>query len=150
MKRKSKKSKKPRLSDRVAARIRNCKNKDYERLTVEKLAEEFEVTPEHLSRVFHRDYYTTIQKFIIHEKVRRGFEIITKSPGITSKKVAEKLDYSDGGSFTKAFKSCFPVTPAKLSRILAEQDKKRKERKKRMEEAAKKNRKVESEGSENR
>lgn len=147
MKKKSKKSKKPRLSDRVAARVRNCKNKDYERMTVEKLAEEFGVTPEHLSRVFRRDYFTTIQKFIIHEKVRRGFEIITKSPGITSKKVAEKLDYSDGGSFTKAFKSCFPLTPAKLSRILAEQDKKRK---KRMEEAAKKNRKVELDGSENR
>lgn len=55
--------------------------------------------------------------------------------------------YGPGGSFTKAFKSCFPLTPAKLSRICAEQDKKRK---KRMEEAAKKNRKVELDGSENR
>lgn len=135
MKKKSKKSKKPRLSDRAAARVRNCKNKDYERMTVEKLAEEFGVTPEHLSREFRRDYHTTIQKFIIREKVSRGFEIITKSPGITSKKVAEKLDYSDGGSFTKAFKSRFPLSPAKLSRLCAEQEKKIK---KKMKENAKK------------
>lgn len=96
-----KKNKRNPLSDRAAEIVRCCKNKDYEILTVSWLAEQLGVTPEHLSRVFRRDYNSSLQRYIIRAKLDRAIDIVAKKPGIKMAELAEKLGYSSSGYLNK-------------------------------------------------
>jgi AraC-like DNA-binding protein len=98
------------LSDRAAGIIRDCKNEDYEKLTVRWLAEQLDVTPEHLSRVFVQDYNCSLQEYIVRTKINRGRDIVARNPRIKMADLAKKLGYSSSGYLNRVCaRYCLPT-----------------------------------------
>ena len=76
----------------------------------------------YLSNVFSEATYTTIENFIILQKIERAKQLITTNE-LTFTEIAWKLNYSSMAHFSLQFKNTTGLTPSAFQRIIKNREK---------------------------
>lgn len=80
------------------------------RITVEQLAEELDVNPSYLSRLFHKEIGVSLSDFILNQKIETAKRMLAYSE-FSSAEIAQTLAFSSQSHFTKVFKDAVGMTP---------------------------------------
>ncbi len=81
------------------------------------LSEKLNYTYGYLANIFSEIGYSTIENFIIIQKVERAKHLITKTD-LNLSEIAWKLNYSSPGHFSTQFKNATGLTPTVFKRII--------------------------------
>lgn len=81
-----------------------------EDLSLQVIAEKFNVTPQYFSRYFKETFQVTFLKFLTDIRLEQALEDVVNSPDTLSK-IALSHGFPNQISFTKSFKAHFGVTP---------------------------------------
>ncbi len=100
----------PGKRDLVAATESYIKAHIDEPLTVEELAAQVYVNPEHLSRLFKKKHHKTLIEYITSERMQLAAAMLRESR-MTVSAVSAKVGYPNYSYFTRIFKKYFGVTP---------------------------------------
>ncbi|NIM15194.1 MAG: helix-turn-helix domain-containing protein [Candidatus Aminicenantes bacterium] len=107
-----KEKQKNKLSRRAAQKVDNASTEELAAMTVNSLANELDVTPEHLSRTFTADYECHLKDYIEDAKMNKAEDLL-KNTDLQVKEIAKRLDYSKPGYFSDVFKKHKGVSPKK-------------------------------------
>ncbi|WP_334352113.1 AraC family transcriptional regulator [Companilactobacillus sp. HBUAS56257] len=108
-------SKNPLTSTKVAEWIRiNISNN----LTVQQVADTFELNPSYLSRLFKRETGTSIKSYIINMKIEFAKYLLV-STSLQISEIAEKSYFSDDKQFLHTFKKKTGTTPSKFRKNIS-------------------------------
>lgn len=95
-------------------RVRQYITQNYMTLhTIEEAAEQCDLTPIHLSRLFRRFAGLGAYQFLLRQKMDRAAELLLEDRMLV-KDVAERLGFSDAFQFSRAFKRIHGLAPKKL------------------------------------
>ncbi|TWT92636.1 helix-turn-helix transcriptional regulator [Neorhodopirellula pilleata] len=81
--------------------------------TIEELAQQCDLTPIHLSRLFRRFAGTGAYQYLLRKKMNRAAELLVEDQMLV-KQVALQLGFSDAFQFSRAFKRIFGIPPKHL------------------------------------
>ena len=84
-------------------------------LNLSRTAQRFGYCPEHLSRKFHAEVGIPFRQYCDQLRMRRAIGFLQEGVSITE--TAERLGYSDPGSFIRAFRSLYALTPGAYIRL---------------------------------
>ena len=104
---------KNKLSRRTAQKVDNATVEELAAMTVNSLANESDVTPEHLSRTFRADYECHLKDYIEEAKMNKAEDLL-KNTDLQVKEIAKHLDYSKPDYFSDIFKKHKGVSPGKF------------------------------------
>ncbi len=96
--------------------IISCENKAFSTITAGWLARKVGMTPPNLSRAFKKETNRTLQEFLILEKVKRAYSLITNRSDLFIKDIAAELDYNSTSQFIIAFTKYTGISPGRLRR----------------------------------
>ena len=91
-------------------KLPNAKNSAY-------LADKLNMSYWHISNLFSEVTYTSIENFIILQKVERAKQLMSTNE-LTFTEIAWKLNYSSVAHFSAQFKNATGLTPSSFQRIL--------------------------------
>lgn len=91
-------------------KLPNAKNSAY-------LADKLNMSYWHISNLFSEVTYTSIENFIILQKVERA-KLLMSTNELTFTEIAWKLNYSSVAHFSAQFKNATGLTPSSFQRIL--------------------------------
>jgi two-component system response regulator YesN len=110
---------KPDLVNRTIAYIEN----HYDgQLTIGHIAEEFNVTPNHLSSLFHKRTGTTFVQYVTRLRMLKAKELLA-DPRVQVQQAAERVGYFSSRHFTKLFKEFFGCSPSEYKINIHAKDK---------------------------
>ncbi len=81
-----------------------------ENLTVENLASQFHVSPDHLTRTFKKRFTKTVIEYITDQRMYLASELIRKS-NLSITMISAKVGYNNYSYFTKVFRKHFGMSP---------------------------------------
>ncbi len=91
--------------------IRNkMESSDIDKLSVEYLAREANISPSHLSRIFKKYSHQSAKSILTQRQMQKAVRMMLIE-GKLIKQVAFELGYADAYSFSKAFKRCMGFSP---------------------------------------
>ena len=90
------------------------------RLTLAELAKNAHLSEYHFHRLFKRYSSETLNGFITRVKLERSGIFLRVNRSVSITEIAYRYGYSDSGSYSRAFKKHFGVSPARFRK---EQDK---------------------------
>lgn len=82
-----------------------------EKITLESLAHEFNISPSHLSRIFTKAYHISPINYLIHSRITYATEYLLKSD-LTVTEIAEEVGYDNPTHFTNMFIKRIGCTPS--------------------------------------
>ncbi|MDR0885391.1 MAG: AraC family transcriptional regulator [Clostridiales Family XIII bacterium] len=85
-------------------------------ISLDTLAEELFVSPNHLSRVFSEHVGVSPIKYLIHTRLHHARELL-RNEDINVKEVAEAVGYHDAYHFSKLFKKYYGLPPSRAKEI---------------------------------
>ncbi|MCP4786805.1 MAG: AraC family transcriptional regulator [Fuerstiella sp.] len=95
-------------------RARNHIDEAFVRLhTIEQVADECDVTPVHLSRLFGRFSDCGAYEYLLRRRMNHAAGLMM-SEGLLVKEVAQRLDFRDAYQFSRAFKRVYGIPPSQL------------------------------------
>jgi AraC family transcriptional regulator, arabinose operon regulatory protein len=86
-----------------------------ENLNVSTIAEEIDISVEHLCRVFHKETGMTPYTYITRQKVRRACELL-HGTNLSCKEICARLQYDNTSHFARTFRRIAGVTPTEFRR----------------------------------
>jgi AraC-like DNA-binding protein len=97
--------------------VRRCRSKVdemlFETCNAGTLAESLGVSPEHLSRVFHKETGETLYRFLLRRKIDQAC-VMLKESGATCRDVALSLGFEPGSHFARIFRRVVGMTPGEF------------------------------------
>lgn len=91
--------------------------KNYHRdLTLEDIANEVYLTTIYLSNIFKKETGCTVMEYVTRLRMKEARELLSQSPAIKIKDIAERLGYRNVQSFIRYFKIYYGVTPVEFRR----------------------------------
>ncbi len=87
----------------------------HEHLTVEDLAREGNVTPEHLIRLFRKDENMTPAQYLWNYRIERGLELL-RSSGLSIGEIADRTGFKTSYHFARLVKRHSGLTPTEVRR----------------------------------
>ena len=101
-------------NDLVTARLERCTRfiheHLHEELTLERLADEVALSPDHLSHTFSRFFRTTLTRYVTEARMKHAAEML-QSTALPLKEIAARIGYSDEFYFSKVFKRFHGMPP---------------------------------------
>ncbi|MFK7695148.1 helix-turn-helix domain-containing protein [Paenibacillus sp. HJGM_3] len=89
-------------------------------ISLQLVAEEFRISPSHLSRMFKEQTGKTFSDYLLEHRMHRAKEWLTHT-SMPIKDIADQLSYTNVTNFTRAYKQFFGTSPGKYrSRTLSE------------------------------
>ena len=85
------------------------------RLSVTDIANAMNLNSRYLSRIFKQEKGVTIQEYIINYKIKKAQTLLSK--GFNVSETAKAVGYDDVFTFSKIFKKCTGISPAKYKGI---------------------------------
>ena len=82
-------------------------------LQTEKLAERFNISREHLSRVFCQETGTSLHEYIIRIRLKMAVNLLLQTR-LSSKEIADRCGWKDYSNFYRIFKQRFKCPPLQL------------------------------------
>jgi AraC-like DNA-binding protein/mannose-6-phosphate isomerase-like protein (cupin superfamily) len=82
-----------------------------QRLTLEILARQMGLSPEHFCRIFSRDFELTPMRYVIHKRVQLAQHLLCQS-AMKHYEICERCGFSDPFHFSKTFKQTVGLTPS--------------------------------------
>lgn len=86
---------------------------DFRRFSISRLAEQLDVSREHLSRVFRQQMGTSIHDYVVRCKMNLASRLL-KQTTLSHKRIAAQLGYASQANFSRCFKSAFNMTPSQF------------------------------------
>lgn len=87
-----------------------------EKITINELAKEVNVSREHFSRLFKEKYNISPHKYIARSRLKLAETMLTTTD-LTITQIAEALSFSDIYTFSKTFKSIYRVSPSEFRKL---------------------------------
>ncbi|GAB2021278.1 hypothetical protein RyT2_03520 [Pseudolactococcus yaeyamensis] len=84
---------------------------EFSEFTVETLAKELFVSPQYLSKIFHRFTGKSTIKFLTDLKIDKAKKILTLQPNLSITELANTLGFSSSSHFIATFKKYTTITP---------------------------------------
>ncbi|TDF89805.1 response regulator transcription factor [Paenibacillus piri] len=84
-------------------------------ITLGRVAEQFSVTPNHLSSLFHKRTGTTFMQYVTKLRMLKAKELLS-DPSIQVQQAAEQVGYFSSRHFTKLFKEFFECYPSEFKK----------------------------------
>lgn len=100
-----------RLSDRLIRYIATRKDEQFGALSVNKLAEEFNIDRFKLSRTFKAERKETLDDFLANERMYRSAFILSSGENIPIKELARLMGFRSDDYFVRVFRQFFGMTP---------------------------------------
>ena len=85
-------------------------------LTLEDIANEVYLTTIYLSNLFKKETGCTVMEYVTRLRMKEARELLSQSPAIKIKDIAERLGYRNVQSFIRYFKIYYGVTPVEFRR----------------------------------
>lgn len=82
-----------------------------EPISLSMIADNFDITPQYLSHIFHRQTGTSYIKYVTHFRLKQAATLLTEMSDVKIYEVAEKVGYENVKHFMYIFKKHFGVTP---------------------------------------
>ena len=70
-----------------------------------------------LRRLFKTSQSISLERFILREKLHRAAFILEREPGISVKKLSERLGFPEVEHFSKAFEDYLAITPGRYKEL---------------------------------
>ena len=83
-------------------------------ISLDIVAEEFNISSSHLSRIFNRCSGTSFSEFVKNRKLEKAAELILKEKNMNISDIEVKLGYLTPAYFSKLFKGKYGMTPAQF------------------------------------
>ena len=83
-------------------------------ISLDIVAEEFNISSSHLSRIFNRCSGTSFSEFVKDRKLEKAAELIMKEKNVNISDIEVKLGYLTPAYFSKLFKEKYGMTPAQF------------------------------------
>jgi AraC-like DNA-binding protein len=83
-------------------------------ISLDIVAEEFNISSSHLSRIFNRCSGTSFSEFVKNKKLEKAAELIMKEKNVNISDIEVKLGYLTPAYFSKLFKEKYGMTPAQF------------------------------------
>ncbi|WEK21347.1 MAG: AraC family transcriptional regulator [Candidatus Pedobacter colombiensis] len=87
----------------------------HESLSIERIAEQFNLSPSTLQRRFKKQYKVPMHKFILQQRMDKAMEML-KEGSHSIADVRLNVGYHDPANFTTAFIKYFHVSPSHVSK----------------------------------
>lgn len=97
------------LIDNISDYIKENLDKD---LSLSSVADTFQISSAHLSRVFKQSLNINFNAFLTNLKLEKAAELLLKEPKLSINKIAENLGYYSTPYFTQRFKERYGFTPS--------------------------------------
>lgn len=82
-------------------------------LTLQLLAEQVNLAPSYLSRIFNQELHKSISQFILELRLQKGYDLIQRTK-MSISEIAEHVGFSEQSYFTQCFKKYYGNTPLRL------------------------------------
>lgn len=92
-------------------------------LSVASLAENLNISPAHLSRIFKRNTGVGVLEYIHQSRVKRAKELLEKEDELMLKEVAEMVGFANQATFIRVFKNYEGITPGQFKERMLMQKK---------------------------
>lgn len=93
-------------------------NDNIETVTLYSVADEFNISSAHLSRVFKENMDINFSDYVTEKKLLKATELLKENPSITVTDLSKKLGYNTPSYFSTKFKERFGVTPSVYKKSL--------------------------------
>ncbi len=107
------------ISDQVSSYIEALPLEQLAVLTVELLAEKFDISSSYLVRVFKKEKNISLSRYILMTKIERSTELLRLNLDVQINDVARTLGFHQPESYLRAFEQIKGVTPYKYKSISA-------------------------------
>jgi AraC-like DNA-binding protein len=87
-----------------------------ENINATDVAQELNVSREHLTRVFRQQVGVTPYQYILRQKIRKACGLL-KETTLTSKEISAQLGYENPAHFTRAFRKVMHMTPTRFRAV---------------------------------
>jgi len=101
------------ISDSVVEYILSCNIKDLENITVNSIAQKFNLNRCYLSQRFKFDKDFSLHEYIVMVKILRSLLLLETDETITVEDLSRKMGFSSADYFTRLFKKKIGTTPGK-------------------------------------
>ncbi|NIM12985.1 MAG: helix-turn-helix domain-containing protein [Candidatus Aminicenantes bacterium] len=122
---------KQQLHCRVVECVLNVSPNDYWKVNSEWVAQQLEVTPEHLSRTFLKETCYYLQSFLEGQKIYWSINLLRKNRDLQVRELAEIIGYNNVNHFILLFKKYMGLTPGRFRKVVLNSQIKRKKLNKR-------------------
>lgn len=85
-------------------------------LSVNKIGEQFQLTPAYMSKLFKEQTGVSIPDYINDIRIRKAKELLKESRH-TIGQIAERIGYNNSNAFIRSFKRCEGVTPGQFKEV---------------------------------
>ncbi len=104
-------------NDKLAFKIKEYLDKNYlEELTLEEMAETFNLSTIHLIRVFKKEFGLPIHSYILNKKVHYAKELLSSNKSIVE--VALQSGFFDQSHLNRSFKRVFQLSPKEFQKSI--------------------------------
>ena len=97
--------------------IIGCSSSEVAVLTVKNLARKLDVSPEHLSRTFHKNFGIHLKEYLLREKITRSQFMLVENRELTVNNVGRYFDFNSGDYFIRVFKKYVGMTPGRYRQM---------------------------------
>lgn len=103
-----------RLADEIAGYITTHLDED---LTTQTVAEYFEVSREHLSRIFHQHHGITYQQYVLNQRMAAARGLLTKENNYSLLDIALAVGFQSHAHFSRVFHKHAGITPGQFRKL---------------------------------
>lgn len=86
-------------------------------LTVSDLARQVFVTPQYLSRLFHKYLDSSTYEYLLNFRIAKAKELLMSRPSMEIQQVATKVGFGDSSHFIASFKKATGMTPYEFKKL---------------------------------
>ena len=86
-------------------------------LTIEKLSRQVFITPQYLSRLFHRYLNCSAYEYLTSYRLSKAKELLITAPRLEIQEIARRTGFTDSSHFIAVFKKAVGVTPLEFRRL---------------------------------
>ncbi|RAV21147.1 hypothetical protein DQG23_10800 [Paenibacillus contaminans] len=87
-----------------------------EDLTLQKIADRFHFSPEHLTRRFKRNKGISLYQYVLRQRVLESKRMLLHEPGMTMTDIAYAVGFGSSQQFSRVFKSVLRTSPSDFRR----------------------------------
>ncbi|MFG0932447.1 helix-turn-helix transcriptional regulator [Staphylococcus sp. 231237_7MaSpsaltlick] len=84
-----------------------------QQLTLQLLAQQVDLAPSYLSRVFNHELHKSISQFILELRLQKGHDLILRTK-MSISEIAKHVGFSEQSYFTQCFKKYYGITPLRF------------------------------------
>lgn len=98
--------------DTVVEIIHDYIEKNYSKnIKISMFADKYFFSKEYLTRQFKARYHCGIYEYVLQVRMARAKELLA-DPGLRIQEIAQRVGYGDHNYFSKAFRTCFGISPS--------------------------------------